>query len=137
MENYQNQNDPQNFQNQNFNNGNENFIPSQLPNATAVLVLGIISILGSCCFYGIVGLICGIIALVLAKKSTSLYKQNPNAYTNYSNVNTGRILAIIGIVLSLLIIIMIIFFVSVFGLETLSDQQLMQERIQEFFQQYQ
>src|SRR5690606_35488801 len=137
MENYQNQNDPQNYQNSNFSNGNENFIPSQLPNATAILVLGIISIFGSCCFYGIVGLSCGIIALVLAKKSTSLYKQNPNTYTNYSNVNTGRILAIIGIILSLLIIIVIIFIVPVVGFENLSDQQLIQERMQQFFQQYQ
>ena len=39
----------------------------KLPNATAVLVLGILSIV-TCCCYGVVGLILGIIALVLAKK---------------------------------------------------------------------
>ena len=39
------------------------FGQQQLPNATAVLVLGIISIVGCFC-YGIIGLILGIIALV-------------------------------------------------------------------------
>ncbi len=38
-----------------------------LPNSTAVLVLGILSIVG-CIFYGIPGIICGIIAIVLHGK---------------------------------------------------------------------
>ena len=38
-----------------------------LPNSTAVLVLGIISIVG-CIFYGVPGLVCGIIAIFLHKK---------------------------------------------------------------------
>ena len=71
MENYQDQNNPQNYQNSNFNNGNGNFMVSKLPNATTVLVMGIISILGCCC-YGIIGIVCGIIGLVLAKKDTAL-----------------------------------------------------------------
>ena len=45
-----------------FNSGSQ---PANLPNATAALVLGIISIVGALC-YGIVGIICGIIGLVLA-----------------------------------------------------------------------
>lgn len=76
----------------------------KLPNAIAVLVLGILSI-PTCCFYG-AGLIFGIIALVLAKKDMALYKLDPAAYDGYSNLNTGRILAIIGIVLSIISIIM-------------------------------
>ena len=32
MENYQNQNDPQNYQHQNFNGGNENFVTTPVPN---------------------------------------------------------------------------------------------------------
>jgi len=38
----------------------------KLPNATLILVFGILSIL-TCCCYGIVGLILGIIAIVMAK----------------------------------------------------------------------
>lgn len=70
-----------------------------LPNATAVLVLGIISIITCCCF-GILGLIFGLIALFLANKDMKLYRENLELYSNYSNLNTGRIVAIIGVVLS-------------------------------------
>jgi len=101
----------------------------KLPNAVAVLVLGILSI-PACCFYG-GGLIFGIIALVLAKKDKALYAANPEGYDGYSNLNTGRILAIIGIVLSVLYIILIIALVSLFGWATLQDQALLQQRIME------
>lgn len=133
MENYQNQ--PQNYQNTNFNNGNGNFMPSNLPNATAVLILGILSIIG-CCFWGI-GIIFGVIALVLANKDTKLYKANPSAYSNYSTLNTGRILAIVGIVLFVLSLIMMVVFGSIFGWDVLTNQELLQERMQEWAEQNQ
>lgn len=44
-----------------------------LPNATATLVLGIISIV-TCWLYGVPGLICGIIALVLFAKDKKIYQ---------------------------------------------------------------
>jgi|SRR5690554_2622665 len=124
MENYQTQQD--------LNNptGDGNFMQSNLPNATAVLVLGIVSIIGSCC-YGIVGLICGIIGLVLAGKDMKLYKANPNAYSNYSNLNIGRILCIIGVIISILALIYYIFIIVYIGLDALSDPQLLQERMSE------
>jgi len=71
----------------------------KLPNATAVIVLSIISIITCCCF-GIIGLIFGLIALFLANKDMKLYQAEPGLYSNYNNLNTGRILAIIGTVLS-------------------------------------
>ena len=122
MENYQNQNEPQNYQNANFNNGNGNFMTTNLPNGTAVLILGIISILGCCC-YGIVGLICGIIGLVLAKKDVALYKQNPSAYNNFSNLNTGRILCIIGVVLSVIYLIANIVLLAMYGFDGIQEMQ--------------
>ncbi len=79
-----------------------------LPNATAVLVLGILSII-TCCCWGVIGLILGIIALVLAKKDLVLYQENPDLYLNYSNLKIGRVLAIIGIVLSTLFLIFTIY----------------------------
>lgn len=133
MENYQNQNEPQNYQNANFNNGN--FIPANLPNATAVLILGILSIIG-CCFYGI-GLVFAIIALVLASKDTKLYKANPSAYSNYSTLNIGRILAIIGIVLFVLSIIFVLVMGSVVGWDAFTNEELMKERMEEWMQQNQ
>ena len=44
----------------------------KLPNSTLILVFGIISIV-TCCCYGILGLIFGIIAVVLANKALKLY----------------------------------------------------------------
>ncbi len=67
----------------------------KLPNASAVLVLGICSLVFGCFF---VGLICGIVGLVLAKKPMQMYLQNPQKYINYSALNAGRIMSIIGVI---------------------------------------
>ena len=67
----------------------------QLPNATATLVLGILSIV--VCF------ICGIIALVISNKVIAMYKANPELYStaSYNNIKAGRICAIIGLALQI------------------------------------
>lgn len=64
-----------------------------LPNATTVLVLGILSIV--LCF------ICGIIALVIAAGDKRLYEQNPGIYTtsSYDLIKAGRICSIISLCL--------------------------------------
>src|SRR6478736_6625495 len=82
-----------------------------LPNATAVLIFGILSIV-TCCCYGIVGLILGIYALVLAGKDAKLYAENPDMYLNYNNITIGRVLAIIGIVLSAIYMMFTIYLLS-------------------------
>jgi len=72
-----------------------------IPNSAGVLVLGILSIFGLCCF-GIGGLIMGIIALVLHKQGMEAYNEQPELYraSGLGTMNAGRICAIIGIVLS-------------------------------------
>jgi len=65
----------------------------QLPNATAVLVLGICSIVFSCV---IVGLILGIIGLVMSSKGRKMYKENPTMYEGYGSLLGGFITSIIG-----------------------------------------
>jgi hypothetical protein len=85
---------------------------NKLPNATAVLVLGIFSIV-CCCCWGL-GLIPGVIALILAAKDMKEYRQNPDLYSNYSNLNIGKVLSIIcvslsGIVLFIFITINILY----------------------------
>src|SRR5690606_14043190 len=101
-----------------------------LPNSTVILVLGILSIVGCCC-YGLPGLISGIIAIILASKSTRLYKENPEIYSGYGNVTAGKIMAIVGIILSVMFIIFIIWLISVFGWATLQDPELFQEKLLE------
>jgi hypothetical protein len=100
----------------------------KLPNGTAVIILGILSII-TCCCYGVLGIILGVIAIVLANKDAKLYNENPELYSNYSNIKTGKILAYIGIALSVLYVIYIIWIVATFGMETLQDPQLLQEKI--------
>ena len=85
---------------------------TQLPNATAVLVLGICSIVFGCFF---VGLILGIIGLVLSNKPRQMYKQNPELYEGYGQLNAGYIMSIIGLVLSALYIVYVIFIVAIMG----------------------
>ena len=87
-----------------------------LPNATAVLVLGILSLV-LCFCYGIFGLVCGIIAMVLAKKDMALYNANPGFYTasSFSNVKAGRICGIIGVCTSAVYILVIIGYLIFFG----------------------
>jgi hypothetical protein len=102
----------------------------KLPNSTLILVFGILSIV-TCCCYGVIGLILGIVAIVLAGKAAKLYAENPEEYSGIQNVKTGKILAIIGIVLSVLYLLLMIWMVATFGWDTIQDQELLQQRMQE------
>ena len=94
-----------------------------LPNATAVLVLGIISIPVCICYvtFGLVGITLGVIAITLASKDMKAYAANPGAYTisSYNNLKGGRVCAIIGLALNALLlvamVIYIIWIIMVFG----------------------
>jgi hypothetical protein len=84
---------------------------SKSPYATAVLVLGISSIALSCC-YGIPGILTGIISLVLYKREKRIYENIKSNYRSIENLNTGRLLSIIGICISTLYMIYLLFVVS-------------------------
>ncbi len=90
-----------------FDNPQQQQVP--LPNATAVLVLGILSIV-FCIFYGVIAVILGIIALVLANKDKALYRDFPDRYSpgSLSNLNAGRTCAIIGLSLGILFIVVMV-----------------------------
>lgn len=83
-------------------------IKSELPNSTASLVLGILSIV-TCICYGIVGLPLGIIAVVLGKKAVRLHESSPEVYRGVENARAGIITGIIGIVFNGLYISIFIF----------------------------
>jgi amino acid transporter len=95
----------------------------QLPNSTLILIFGILSIIGCCC-YGVIGIIFGIIALVMAKRATEIYNADPELYTGYNNVKTGKILAIIGLILSILSFVgTVISFFMYGGFEGIQEMQ--------------
>jgi hypothetical protein len=90
----------------------------QLPNSTAVLVLGIVSIVAVFCTYGLLGVVLGIIGLVLAGNPMRLYNENPEKYneTSFKNLKAGRICSIIGLSLGgLFILIGILAIIGIFG----------------------
>ena len=89
---------------------------STLPNATGALVLGIISI-PTCICYGIPGLACGIIAIILGSKAIKLYKANPGIYnlSSFNNANAGKICGIIGVSVSALFLLYVIIVVVFVG----------------------
>lgn len=84
------------------------FAPMQqdLPNATGVLVLGILSLV----FSGGIGLILAIIALVMSNSALNAYRMNPQAYSekSYSRVKAGRVCAIIELCLVALALIILV-----------------------------
>lgn len=95
-------------------NPNYSGMPMQpnLPNATTILVLGIVSLV----MCGIIGLVCGIIALSLANKDLALYQAQPNAYTisSFNNLKSGKTCATIGIILSSVVFVfLIIYFIFI------------------------
>lgn len=102
-----------------------------LPNSTAVLVLGIASIVLNCCI-PFVGIICGIIALVLAQKDFKLYNSSPESYdqASFKNLNAGRITGIIGLAIGGLYII---FFFFILGSSSLIEnyEEIIQKAIEE------
>ena len=82
--------------------------PAAVPNATAVLVLGILSIV-TCWLYGIPGIIMGIIAISMHKKDKALYLSNKGKYEqSFKNSKAGFICGIIGLSLSALWIIYLV-----------------------------
>jgi hypothetical protein len=91
-------------------------VKRNLPNASAVLVLGICSI-PTCLCYGFPGFICALVALILSRNDFKAYKTNPDAYTtsSYNNLNAGRICAIIGLSFSSLVVLYVLFWIIVAG----------------------
>ena len=87
-------------------------IKKTIPNAIAVLVLGICSIVFAC--LGI-GLILGIIGFVLSSNGRKLYKESPNTYEGYGMLNAGFIMSIIGTSLGSIYVLYMLFYIIIIG----------------------
>jgi len=107
-------------------------VQQKLPNATTALVLGIISFIACCCSMGIGGFIFSGIAFYLVKKDTKLYAENPSAYSNYSQLNTAKIIAIIGLALAALS-----FLWSIYNIWSIGGWDAYMEQMQEAMEQFQ
>ena len=87
----------------------------QLPNASTVLVMGILSLVLSC---GI-GLILAIIGLNLSKEGVRLWQEDQMGWDGYGSLNAGRVMCIIGLCLNGLValyfLVIFLFVGSIFG----------------------
>ncbi len=94
----------------------QNFVQQPLPNSTAILVLGILSI-ALCWCVGVVGITLSIIALIMSGKAIALYNSNPNLYStgSFNNAKAGKVCAIIGLCLSSLYLIYVIVVFLIWG----------------------
>ena len=101
-----------------------------LPNATLALVMGILSIVGCCC-YGVPGVIFGIVAIIISLKAEKLYKQDPESYSGYGNVKAGKIMGVIGLILSVLFAAYMAWFIGQVGWEALQDPEQLMKRMEE------
>lgn len=92
----------------------------KLPNATVIIVLGILGYV-CCCFAGI-GIIPAGIAFYLALKSEKMYKENPEMYDNYNQIKTGKIVALVALILSALMIVRFIYVLSTNDWDAMIEQ---------------
>ena len=65
-----------------------------LPNAVAVLVLGICSIVVPCA-----GLVTGIVGWALSGTGRRIYRENPSVWEGYQMLQAGYVLSVIGTIL--------------------------------------
>lgn len=81
----------------------------RIENANTMMVLGILSIV----FSGLIGIILGAIGLTMAEKSQKRIADNQTEFlaSDVKNLNIGRTCSIIGICTSLLIMIILAFFI--------------------------
>jgi len=78
----------------------------ELPDATAVLILGILSLV----FCWFVGFVLGIVAVALASGARRVYYANPDEFTesSFRNLQVGRVCGIIGICIGLAVLAFIL-----------------------------
>ena len=96
---------------------------SKLAADPLALVLGILSLvlgIAGCCCYGltaIVPLILAIIGLISANRSLREYRENPEAFSSQSasNVNTARIINIIGVIINGFVVLISIAIIALYG----------------------
>lgn len=69
----------------------------KLPNAVASLILGILSIVLTPVF---AGLVLGIVGVAISGAGERIYRQNPDVWDGYNLLTAGRTMSIIGIVIA-------------------------------------
>jgi len=94
---------------------------NKLPADSSATILGIISLVIAitlgCCGLSVVGVVLAIIGLVSANKSLREFAMNPQAYypSSRGNVQTAKILNIIGLILNGIITLVLLGYLLLYG----------------------
>lgn len=91
----------------------------KLPNGTMIIVLGILGYL-CCCLAGL-GIIPSAIAYFMATKAEKIYAENPEGYDNAGQIKTGKIVALIAVILNVLMIVRWIYVFATGGMEAIQE----------------
>lgn len=78
--------------------------------AIASMILGILSLM-TCMFYGVPGLVCGILAIIFARQAREQVQQGQAPQFSLDFARAGRVCGWIGIGLSALFLVMIVAYV--------------------------
>ena len=92
----------------------------KLPNSAFIYVLSVLSCIIFC--LGGFGIVPAVISYYLASKSEGIYKMNPDGYDNYGIIKRGKIIAIIGIILNIIVIGITIWTLSTIGWDAWSEE---------------
>lgn len=88
--------------------------------ATAALVLGIVSIVMG--FFGWIGIICGLLAIIFAVIAKKKIKENPALASSKGAATGGLVMGIIGLIIGIAITVIAIMFVKAVANEFDSDE---------------
>ncbi len=86
----------------------------KLPNITIAIVLSILGFL-CCCIAGIPTIILAGIALFLLKNDEKKYAANPEAYSNFSQLKTAKIIAWVALAIGVVYLMMVIYQIQSMG----------------------
>ncbi len=92
----------------------------KLPNGKLIYVLAMLSCV--LFFFGGITIVFAGISYLLARKSEKIYEQNPSAYSNIKKIKKGKIIAIIGLILNVIIVGITIWTLATIGWEAWSDE---------------
>ena len=92
----------------------------KLPNGKLIYVLAILSCTLFC--FGGIAIVFALTAFVSARKAEKIYQQNPNAYSNISQIKNGKIIAIVGLILNLIILGITIWTLLTIGWDSWSEE---------------
>ncbi|UJH66872.1 CCC motif membrane protein [Allomuricauda sp. SCSIO 65647] len=103
----------------------------KLPNVTTGLILGIVSFVCCCVSSGIGGILMSGIAFFLLRKDERTYASNPELYSNYSQLKTAKIIAIIGLVVGAITLIW-----TIYSIQKMGGIDAYMEQVKQIMEQY-